>query len=125
MPRLMLVNFTRGRCHSVRRSHVRKGSGTRPSGAAWVAGFWSEQKVQLPQRAVGNLSARRPTKNCIWGTGAVAEGNGAGEGDEVARSDIVLGHEGLLQLDNLGEADVGVEVGLDFVEDHDGAVGDR
>lgn len=36
---------------------------------------------------------------------------------------VVLGHEGLLRADNLVDAVVGVEVGLDVVEDHDRPVG--
>ena len=55
-------------------------------------------------------------------TGAVADSDGAGEGDEVSRVHAVLLHERLLNVDNLVEADVGVERGLDRVKEHDTAV---
>ena len=53
---------------------------------------------------------------------AVGERDRASEGDEVTGRDTVLLDEGLLQLHDLVETDVGVERGLDVVEDHDGAV---
>lgn len=42
---------------------------------------------------------------------------------QVTGGHIVLGDERLLRVDNFIDAVVGVEVGLDGVENHDGAVG--
>lgn len=49
---------------------------------------------------------------------AVTESDGTGECDEITRSDTVPRDEGLLQLDDFVKTDVGVECGLDLVEDH-------
>ena len=58
----------------------------------------------------------------LGSTRAVGERDRASEGDEVTGGDTVLLDEGLLQLHDLVETNVGVERGLDVVEDHDGAV---
>ena len=55
-------------------------------------------------------------------TRAVAERDGPCERDEVSWGNVVLRDERLLDLDDFVKANVRVEVGLDLVEDHDGAV---
>ena len=41
---------------------------------------------------------------------------------QVTRGDVVPGNEGLLLIDNFVDTDVGVEVGLDILENDNGAV---
>lgn len=58
----------------------------------------------------------------LGSTRAVAHSDCTSERDKITGCDIVLLDEGLLQLDDLVETDVGVERRLDGVEGHDGAV---
>ena len=55
-------------------------------------------------------------------TSTVADTDSASERNEVSRAHVVLGDEGLLDVDDLIETNVGVERGLDGVEQHDRAV---
>ena len=41
---------------------------------------------------------------------------------QVTRGDVVPGNEGLLLIDNFVDTDVGVEVGLNVLEEDDGAI---
>lgn len=41
---------------------------------------------------------------------------------QVSGRDVVLGLDGLLEVDDLVQTDVGVEGGLDVIEHHDGTV---
>ena len=58
----------------------------------------------------------------LGSTSAVADTDSASERNEVSRAHVVLGDEGLLDVDDLIETNVGVERGLDRVEQHDRAV---
>ena len=56
-------------------------------------------------------------------TGAVGDTDGAGELDEVGGGDVVTLDERPLLVDDLVDTEVGVEVGLDVLEEGDGTVG--
>ena len=102
------------------KKYARKGSGTRPSGAALVA---------TPPSAANSLSYA-PILTCraaeeevqLGRAGAVAEAYSTSERDEVAGRDVVAREDGLLDGDGLVETDVGVELGLDVGEGVDGAI---
>lgn len=56
-------------------------------------------------------------------TRTVADTDRTSELHEISGGDVVLSDEGLLRVDDVVNAVVGVEVGLNVVEDDDGAVG--
>ncbi len=56
-------------------------------------------------------------------TGAVRETDGTGQLDEVGGGDVVASDERGLLVDDLVTTEVGVEVGLDILEEGDGTVG--
>ena len=85
-----------------------------------------KKTVNIPIKYTQSRSLTRGTtdeKVHLRGTRAVAERNCASKRNEISRGDTVSFHEWLLQLDDLIEANIGFKIGLDFVEDHDGAVG--
>lgn len=80
------------------------------------------QLVQISRQNPMLTSRTTEEELHLRSAGAVADSDGTSEGDKVARSDAMLLDEWLLQIHDLIETNVWVEVGLNVVEDHDGAV---